>query len=297
MKTPPAAPYLLPPDDVVSDHPWTTQDGKPVPERLEHWDPFTDAEFFRTMELDADAVREACQLGPDAAFALTVSWHSSHTRLAGEGAVIELGTLAGLVRASLSLHVPGAAAGGRLDIRTRLVLRHAGADPSPISPRREGAILWSHETRIALEGASSRFPITAVDFTALVRFPDTGSWAVEWNPEDLEVPVLGGLRLVVNSSDEVLLGALRSGSNDSRSGVVKSFIMFDVARSLVYGVLGNERFVADPESFEEGSIGRMLFELLAVCWPGTPVATLSARGQDDPARLETELQAHLGVLR
>jgi hypothetical protein len=297
LKTPPATPYLLPSDNAVSDLPWTTEDGKPVPARLEHWDPFTDAEFVRTMELDADLIRQACQLGPDATFALTVSWYSSRTRLGAEGTVIELGTLGGLVRASLSLQVPGAAAGGRLDIRTRLVLRHAGADPSPISPRREGAVLWSHETRIALEGASSRFPITALDFTALVGLPDTGAWAVEWNPEDLEAPVLGGLRLIINSSDEILVGALRSGSSDSRSSVIRSFVMFDVARSLVYGALESTRFVADPESFEEGSIGRMLFELLTVCWPGTPVATLSARSQDDPARLETELQAHLRVLR
>jgi hypothetical protein len=297
VKTAAATPYLLPPENAVSDHAWTTEDGRPIPERLEHWDPFTDTEVFRTVELDADAIRDACELGPDASFALAASWHASRTRLCAAGPVVELGTLSGLVRAPLSLSVPGAAAGGRLDLRTRLVLRHPGAKPGPISPRREGATLWSEETRIALEGGSSRFPVTAVDFTAIQRLPDAGSWAVEWDAEDLDAPVLGGLRLLINSSDEALLSALRSGSADSRANVIRRFITFDVARALVHSALRNERFVADPESFEGGSIGRMLFELLAMCWPGMPVKALLARRQEDPSRMDAELQAHVGVLR
>jgi hypothetical protein len=296
MKTPPATPYLLPPEEAVSDHPWTTDDGQQLPERLEHWDPFTDIEVFRTIEVDADAVREACELGSDATLALTASWYSSRTRLSVEGKPVELGTLGGLVQAPLSLEVPGATTGGRLDLRTRLVIRHAGASPSPISPKREGATLWMHETRITLEGGASRFPVTALDFTVVPRLPDGGSWAVEWNPEQLDAPVLAALRLIVNSNNRTLLDALRSGSSDARSSVVRSFVTFDVARTLVRGALRSEPFVADPESFEEGSVGRMLFELLAMCWPGMPVKALVTRSHDDPGRLEAELQAHLGVL-
>ena len=236
------------------------------------------------------------QLRPDASFALAPSWYSSRTRLGAEGTVVELGILGGLVRAPLSLSVPGAAAGGRLDLHTRLVLRHAGADPGPISPRREGATLWSEQTRVALEGGSSRFPVTAVDFTPIQRLPDEGSWALEWDTEELEGPVLGGLRLLVNSSEETLLSALRSGSADAAANVIRRFITFDVARALVHGALANDRFVADPESFDEGSIGRMLFDLLAMTWPGMPVKALVARHREDPSRLDAELQAHVGVL-
>ena len=296
MKTRPAIPYLLPPEEAISERPWTTEDGRPVPDRLEHWDPFTDTGLVRTIEIHVDAIRDACQLGRDATFALTASWYSSRTRLAGEGDAIELGALGGSVQASLSLEVPGAASGGRLDLRTRLVLRHAGSAPSAISPKREGAILWLQETRVELEGASSRFPVTAVDFTAVPQLPDGGSWAVEWDPEQLEVPVLSGLRLLVNSSDQVLLDALRSGSSDPRSSVIRSFVMFDVARALVQGALRSDRFAADPESFDEGSVGRMLSELLGMCWPGVPVGALVGRARDDPARLEAELQTYMGVL-
>lgn len=296
MKTPPATPYLLPPEDVVAEHAWTMDDGRALPERLDHWDPFTDTELFRTVEIDADVAREACHLGADATFAVTASWYSSRTRLAASSADVELGMMGGRVRASVSLKVPGAVAGGRLDLRTRLILRHPGAAPSPISPRREGAILWTDETRVSLEGGASRFPVTAVDFAALTRLPDEASWVLEWKSDELEAPVLSALRLLVNAADGRLLDALRSGTSDVRSTVIRSFVLFDVAKTLVDGALKSEQFVSDPESFEDGSVGRMLFELLAMCWPGTPVKALLVRSHEDPARLAAELQAHLGVL-
>jgi hypothetical protein len=296
MKSAPATPYLLPPDGLISDHPWTTEDGREIPELLEHWDPHTDTLVSRIVEADVDKIRSACQLGGDGTFALTASWYSSRTRLADHAAPVEFGHLRGRVRASVSLLVPGSAAGGRLDLRTSLVLRSAGDRMSPIAPRREGATLWTDEVRVALEGGSARFPTTAVDFRELPRFPDSASWALEWDSEDLELPVLGGMRLLVNANHEDLMESLRSGSQDPRSPVVRSFVTLDVARTLVHGALNNERFVEDPESFEAGSIGRLLFELLTMCWPTVPVAALVRRLQDDPTRLDAELQAHLGVL-
>lgn len=296
MKTAAAAPYLLPPEEAVVGHEWSTSEGVPIGDRLEHWDPFTELNAVRVVEVDVDAVRTACMLGEDAALALAATWKSSRTRLSGQGPVVELGALGGLVRVAVSLSVPGTVAGGRLDLRTRLVLRHPGDAPSLISPRRVGSTLWTDEARIALEGAAARFPITAADFTTSHRYPDTAAWALEWNPDDLESPVLGGMRLLVNSGHEALLAALRSGNSDARASAVRSFVTFDVARSLVRGGLQSERFVEDPEGFQEGSVGRMLFELLAAAWPGIPVTTLAARALDDPSRLDAELQAHLGVL-
>jgi hypothetical protein len=150
---------------------------------------------------------------------------------------------------------------------------------------------------VALEGGSSRFPVAAIDFSNSPRFPDQASWALEWNSEQLDAPVLGDLRLVVNSVDETLLNALRSGVADAKSAVIRSFVMYDVARALVDRALENDRFVDNPEIFDEGSIGRMLFELLSTCWPGVPVKTLASRKREDPARLEAELQAHLRVFK
>jgi hypothetical protein len=296
VKTPPAPPYLLPPASAISVDAWKGLDGTPLADRLDHWDPFTDTEVVRTVGIDVDAVRSACSLCEDAAFSVIASWWSSRTRLGGTGDAIELGARGGVLRATLALQIPGPAAGGRLDLRTILVLRHPGAAPSMVSPRREGAILWQEETRVALEGAAARFPVAAVDFVAIPRLPDTGGWALEWDVEDLDAPVLAALRLLVNASDEVLLNALRSGSTDPRSTVIRSFVAYDVARNLVHAALRSERFVEDPEVFEEESVGRMLFELLAMCWPGVPTKALATRLHEDPGRMDAELQAYLEVL-
>jgi hypothetical protein len=297
MKTPPAPPYLLPPASAVSADVWKGADGTQLPDRLDHWDPFTETDAFRTVDVDVDAVRSACLLGEDATFSLIAGWWSSRTRLGASGDAMELGTRSGVLRATLALRVPGPLAGGRLDLRTLLVLRHPGSAHSAVSPRREGAVLWQEETRITLEGAAARFPVAVVDFAEVPRLPAAGGWALEWDTEDLEAPVLAAVRLLVNASDEVLLSALRSGSTDPRSNVIRSFVTYDVARTLTHAALRSEKFVDDPEIFEEESVGRMLFELLAMCWPGMPIKTLATRLQDDPARIDAELQAHLEVIQ
>lgn len=296
MRTPAAVPYLLPPESAMAGLPWSTPDGSEIEDRLDHWDPFTNLELVRTVEVDLDMVRTACQLGDDATFALTATWSSSTTRLGGDGAVVELGGHPGAVRAALELEIPGAMAGGRLSLLTRLVLRHAGSQSSLISPKRPGATLWVEKSQIALEGGASRFPITAVDFTQTHLYPDGAAWALDWDPDDLEAPVLGGLRLLVNSGHDTLPDLLRSGSTDPRTHTVRSFVMFDVARALVTEALRNDRFVDNPGAFEEGSVGRMLSDLLATCWPGIPATTLRTRAIDESPRFNAELQARFGVI-
>lgn len=296
MRTPSAPPYLLPPEDVVSAGAWEYVDGGEVGDRVAHWDAFTDLSFSRTVRVDLDATRSACGLAADSAFALGASAYSNRTRLTITSAPVELGTLAGRVEAPLTLVVHGAEAGGRIDVRTRLVLRAPGTGGTVIAPRRAGSILWTDESRIALEGSSARFPVSAIDFSATTRWPDGATWALDWNSRELEAPVLGGMRLLVNSASDALLDALRSGSHDARAVILRNFVTFDVARALVHGGLAREEFVAAPEAFDEGSVGRLLFELITATWPGAPVPALAARSRDDPARLDAELQAHLGTL-
>jgi hypothetical protein len=295
MKTRSAPPYLLAPENSVIAEEWHGKDGSELSERLEHWDPFTDIDLERVVNIDADAIRESCQLGVDSALAVTASWTSTRTRLGGDASTVELGTLDGRLRAPLTMSVPGPVAGGRLDLRTRLILRRCGTTPSAISPRRPGAILWSEHESLDLEGSAARFPITPADFTAIARLPDHGSWALEWDSEAFEAPLLGAVRLLVNTEQATFIDALRSGGSSAHAALTRSFVTYDVARSLVEGALRSKRFVDDAETFDEGSVGRMLFQLLASCWPGIPVATLARRRIDDPARIDAELQQYLGV--
>ena len=86
MKTQPAPPYLLPPEESVIAEEWHSRDGGELGERLEHWDPFTDVDLVRVVNINADAVREACQLGADSALAVT---RRGHRRARGRAATAD----------------------------------------------------------------------------------------------------------------------------------------------------------------------------------------------------------------
>lgn len=295
MRTRAVPPYLLPGDDHVTPDDWTLADGTALGERLDHWDPHTDLEMAREVTIDLGALRAECGLGHGAALALVAGWRSDRTRLRAHGDPVELGVLGELVRAPVTLSIAGDSAGGRLDLWTGLVLRAPDRSSSPLAARRPGSILWQDDVAVALEGSAARFPVTPIDFAAVPWVPEEASWALEWDPEDLGSPVLGALRLLINAGDDELVSAVRTGSEGPIPRLVRSFVYYDIARSLVHGALASERFTASPEEWQEESLGRMLFELLDRCWPGVPAGSLRERLIATPGRFDAELQAALGV--
>lgn len=288
--------YLVPDASVVVVDPWVAHDHGTIGDRIEHWDPATDLALRRRVTVDLDAIREQCGLGARSTFALTASWHAStRTRLSGAGPRVDLGDLTGTVRASLSLEIPGAETGGRVDIITNLVLRAPHA-ASPISPRRLGAILWSDRTQVWLEGAASRFPTAAVDFGSVDRIPSGAAWYLDWDPRDMSRPVMGGLRLLLNESNERLIRAVRSGSRDPASAAVRAFILVDVARQIVRAAVENDDFVSSPDSYEPDSIGRMVRDLISMVWPQTTIQAVRTRALTEPSRFEADIQTALDFL-
>lgn len=287
-------PYLLPPDDAVQAEPWTDHTDQQLGDRLEHWDPHTTLELNRAVTVDLDTVRYSCRLTEDACFALTTTWHASATRLADGPEPVELADLAGTVAAELAMIIPPERIGGRLDLTTRLVLRHPGTRPTAISPTIPGTTLWFDRHRVAVEGSAARFPVTASDFTA-TPFPDSSGWALEWNSQDLNAPLLGTLRLLVNAAQPNLVAALRSGSSDPRASGTRAFIAYDVARTMLEGALRNTEFLDNPYSFDDGTVGRAAADLLSACLPGTDARSAATLAAENPARLSTAIQSHLGT--
>jgi hypothetical protein len=135
--------------------------------------------------------------------------------------------------------------------------------------------------------------MTAVDFTTLARVPDAAAWYIDWDPQDLDVPVLGGLRLLLNSTHPRIIGAVRTGSDDPAAAIVRSLIECDVARHLIRAALDNESFVRAPDAYPDHSVGRMLSDLISTVWPSVPVPSIRARAFQEPARLDADIQAAL----
>ena len=294
-RTDPVAPFLRAAPDSIAAGPWSLAGGGELDDRVEHWDPFLVLRLERQVTVDVDQlVASAGGIDPGA-LALATLWRADRTRLKGQGMSVPLGEDAGETTISLAMDVPGTEAGGNLQLHTFLMLASEAPITSPITANRAGSVLWSDRFVLSLEGDAARFPVTVVDFAALNGIADDAPWILEWYPHDLDQPVLGAMRLLVNSRNTVAVEAV-GDALAPESAAVASAIRYDVTRALVHGALGNEDFVKGPREFEPDTIGRMLVDLLERYWPAGDPETLSARLEEAPHRLESELQAATGLL-
>lgn len=283
-------PYMLPTDDAIAPEPWLLVDGRELPDRLPDWDPATDLHLFRGVSIDAPLLRESAALDPDAELVLIPTIRSDATglRITGRPTPVDLGR-GGKARHEVSLHVRGPSLGGTVTIATALIWM-SGANVSGLGPTMAGSELWSDRVRCILEGDAARFPVSAAPFPELPTLDPSAAWSLDWEPSRLEEPVLGAVRLLINSEHPRVRDSILSGSEEPGADVVRSLVHFEVARTLIAAALANEEFLAAPESFDEGSVGRAIADLIRLHWDESPLA-LAARLRDYPRQFEMELQA------
>lgn len=292
----PVAPFRQAAGDSVKGDPWLLAGFEErLGERAEHWDPDLTLRLNRSVVVDVDAVLTSTGVASADRLAIAAVWKSDRTRLRGPGMSVPLSGRSGETRISLSLDVPGHLAGGSLEIRTVLIRTEGDEEENPIVARRAGAVLWSERVSVALEGSASRFPVTVLDFSGVPGLAGDAPWALEWSPRDLEQPILGAMRLLVNSGAPRVVEAI-SGTSDAENASIASMVRFDVARSLVHGALSEEEFVQGVREFEADSVGRMLANLLDRYWPGVAPEVLAKRLVETPHRLESDLQVKTGLL-
>lgn len=295
-RTAPVAPFRqAAPDSVRADAWKSAETGQELGERIEHWEPDLTVHLDRGIVVDIDAVLASTGISSTESLAISAVWKSDRTRLRGPGMSVPLAGRSGESAVSLSLDVPGHLAGGSLEIRTVLIRSQGGSEESPVAARRPGAILWADSCSVALEGSAARFPVTVLDFSAVPGLAADAAWALEWSPRDLDQPVLGAMRLLVNSGVPSVVEAV-SAEGDTGNGAMASMIRFDVARCLVHGALSEEGFTGGEREFEPDTLGRMLEELLDRYWPGVAPEVLVRRLSETPHRIESELQAHTGLI-
>lgn len=295
-RTDPVAPFRLAEPDSVRGESWRISDsGEILGSRVEHWDPDLTLRLNRSIVVDIASVLASTGIETAARLALAAVWKSDRTRLRGPGMIVPLTDRTGEIQISLSLDVPGHLAGGSVELRTALVRIEGGIEENPIIASRAGAVLWTDWASVALEGSAARFPVTVLDFGGVPGLASEAPWALEWSPKDLDQPVLGAMRLLVNSDVPVVVTAI-SGGDDPESAAIATMVRFDVARCLIHGALGEEDFVGGARQFEPDSVGRMLQELLERYWPGVGPAALARRLAETPHRFESDLQARTGLL-
>ena len=193
-------------------------------------------------------------------------------------------------RIVLDLTIPGSELMGDVECSVQLVLAVTPESRTPLSPWRTGSILWSDSRKILLGGRGGRFPVEWTAFSDSGQFHRDSGWQLDWNPDDLDVPTLAGIRLYMNSESVALASAVESGGSDQLLG----FMHFDVARSLVTGVLENSEIENPP--FEPDSVGAVMTRLLTVVFEGEAISAIRQRMLENRAHFESELQGRLRLL-
>jgi len=290
--------FFTAPLDAVLMDPWVVlrgEDEERLGDDLPAFDPGGRLELRRRLVFDPDAVMAACDLGSGGRIAAVALWSSRLTGLKGASQPATPQAGSGTRDVELRLSLAGGDLGGALVLRTVLLLDLAPAESRPLAAHLPGSILWEGEPRhvVDLEGTGTRFPTELRVFGDRNGFPSRAAWYLDWDRDDMSLPVLGSIRLYLNQAHP-MMGSLAGGTEEPDILRVRETLKFDLARELITGALANREFLADPGAFDAGSVGATIRRLCTrVLFPQWTLDELARGVKTAPARFDAELQAAL----
>lgn len=255
---------------------------------IESWDVSSDVIASISARIDLAAIREQCRLSTGARIAASLCWKSRGTSLRGQLASTKLSLLAPTEEIALSGTVLGSSSAQEIEFS--LILHLLGRPKhvlDRLSPSEDGAILWRSSRKVLIEGEAARFPVEGRAFSSS-SLPGGAPWFLDWTATNLEDPLLGGVRLLLNSEHP----AAAEITSESESGTLwREFMRLDVATQLIRGCLLQEEFRTSPTAYSEGSIGAHVNALITTFLPGHSARTLFSMSQHEPNRFHAELAA------
>ena len=286
-------PYLRPSRDLVTATEWRqiAEDGSDIPlsEHLPHWDPGISITAGVTVHLDLSQIWQECRLSEDDQLRLALLWDSSGTGLRGKGRAVTLPQDYPLNTVELDVCVPGALIADQVRFTIHLLLAHSGKSMFRLAPRISGSILWQEEKVLVIKGEGPRFPTEFLNFEASSNYlPAEAGWYLEWNSKNFEETFMGSVRLFLNSSHKAVRKSVQGNSREDY--LIQSMIRFDVGKTLITVALASSSFIEDYQSYEEGSVGATIRNMLYTYFPGDPIEGLAALYHNSPGRLECILQ-------
>jgi hypothetical protein len=137
--------------------------------------------------------------------------------------------------------------------------------------------------------------VEVVDFEASGWLPPRAAWYLAWNNLELNEPLHGSVRLMVNAKNPRVAAAAQNPNHAANAPIV-SMMYYDVGRTLIRGALTSDEFTARPDQYREGSTGWALHGLLRAFFPAESTVGLRGLMDQQPAEFEAELQAALRLL-
>jgi hypothetical protein len=262
---------------------------------MANWDVGTDLVAMRVVQADLGVLRETAKLPRGARIAAVPTWWSAGTGLRGKGPASEVVLKEDVRhRFDLALKVPGTQLSQQVQFRTSVVLLDLPGRPSRshLAAWRPGSILWEDRIHLILEGSAARFPVTAASFRGAV--PAAACWRLEWSPRDLSYPAMASLRLYLNRDHAEFYTAVTTRAPDATQQMMRSAFRHAVASELVGIALDNAEELADEE-FEDGTVGKVLQDLISRIFPGSDLRAIAGERRKDPGRLSALVQVAMAV--
>ena len=153
-------------------------------------------------------------------------------------------------------------------------------------------MLWQDTKKVRLHGDSSQFPLSVVDFAEADLDPGA-PWYVDLG-NDLELPAMGAILLLLNERHPLVVAAAKDPSSERPElAVIRSVMFADVGRTLVEYALGQEDLERD---WPDDSLGAVLKAVIKSYF-GQSVAELRLLRDTDPVRWSATAASSLGLLR
>jgi hypothetical protein len=304
---------------VLDEIPWITKSG--IVNRtgrvvLPSWDCTTPLILNRRVKVDWVSIADDCALSDKDNVQVIVTWActTGGTGLKGRcyrGKPLNIGDVKSLLKANITTDQQASVASidieakfdgtelaGLLVLRTQLLLYSSGKGIQSFSPKIAGSVLWEDQFEVVLDSGGERFPVELVDFAASLAFPKNAAWRLDWYRGDLSQPLLGGMCLRINSQNAIIKKAVTGSAQDIQDEITRNVIKYDVARTMLHGVLVDEDFLelAKQGLYEEGSIGKTIQRLASSLFPNDSLESLSELIKSKSEEFDARLQGSLRFL-
>lgn len=262
MFSTPAAPYLTPDSESLKASNWQIYEGeeiKDLPDSLESWAQGTDIELARIVEVDTDSIRSAAGLPDSAELALAVSWMSEATKIRRRVFRHPVDDHEMKIEIKLS----GNEIGGRVELRTSLILAKELNDVDPWIANETGAVLLQERMHFAVEGGGSAFPMAVIDFDAS-PYPAQASWHLVTTSR-FDARFSSSFQVLINEQDKTLVKAIEAQKPTKEQKALIDTMMGGIMSEMIqfaYSVKGQDDL--ELASGEDGTVGSVLWNLLEI---------------------------------
>lgn len=260
-------------------------DGQPA---AEDWTYYDDILIKCSFELELEQALGRLRLPASAGLGAVLVARSSGTPLiiASDVCILRGG------RQHIYFTVPGTQVSGALSLEFQISLLSPGNRlESPLAPKRLGNTVFRVERKILLEGIAPRLPMLPVSFADHgIVGSDKSLWWLRLTTRDLSASASSAIWLWLNVDNTFIMQLLENGENPESAAWLR-FLEIDFMRQLLREALGNDELSLEVPYAEE-SLGYVLSSLVRLL--GNSLEQLRLRYQEDPGRVEAELQAKVG---